>query len=112
MNGIEPHWRSIRPFVLDSATQFVPPPPTPYDLDKGSLFYKEMMEVYEALEADDKPERIAIAEFWDCNPYVSHHVGHVMYATKKITPGGHWIGRSNLFGSIHYMTYMITPGGH
>jgi hypothetical protein len=51
------------------------------------------MEVYEAVKEDtpDREERIAIAEFWDCNPYVSHHVGHVMYATKKITPGGHWI---------------------
>jgi hypothetical protein len=50
------------------------------------------MEVYEALEAEDKEERLAIAKFWDCNPYVSHHTGHVMFATKKITPGGHWMG--------------------
>lgn len=92
MDGIEPHWRSIRPFVLESAEQFVPPPPTPYDMEKNSQFYKELMEVYTALEAEDKEERIAIAEFWDCNPYVSHHTGHVMFATKKITPGGHWIG--------------------
>ncbi|MEM6378161.1 MAG: vanadium-dependent haloperoxidase [Bacteroidota bacterium] len=92
MDGIEPHWRSIRPFVLDSSTQFVPPPPTPFDLEEGSPFYKEVMEVYTALDAPDREERIAIAEFWDCNPYVSHHTGHVMYATKKITPGGHWIG--------------------
>lgn len=92
MDGIEPHWREIRTFVLDSATQFVPPPPTPFDMDKNSLFYQELMEVYQALDAEDKEERVAIAEFWDCNPYVSHHTGHVMYATKKITPGGHWIG--------------------
>ena len=92
MDGIEPHWRSIRPFVLDSSTQFVPPPPTPFDLEEGSPFYKEVMEVYTALDAPDRAERISIAEFWDCNPYVSHHTGHVMYATKKITPGGHWIG--------------------
>lgn len=92
MDGIEPHWRSIRPFVLESPEQFTPPPPTPYDMDQSSQFYKELMEVYMALEAEDKEERIAIAEFWDCNPYVSHHTGHVMFATKKITPGGHWIG--------------------
>ena len=30
--------------------------------------------------------------FWDCNPFVSHHRGHAMFATKKISPGGHWIG--------------------
>lgn len=91
MDGIEPHWREIRPFVLNGPDQFTPAPPTPFDLTEGSPFYQELMEVYHALDAEDKDERIAIAEFWDCNPYVSHHIGHVMYATKKITPGGHWI---------------------
>jgi hypothetical protein len=91
MDGIEPHWREIRPFVLDSATQFVPLPPTEFSTDKSSKFFKETMEVYEALE-QDTDDRVAIAQFWDCNPYTSHTYGHVMYATKKITPGGHWIG--------------------
>ncbi len=92
MDGIEPHWKKIRPFVLQSADQFTPLPPTPFNMDKKSKFYEEVLEVYNALEAEDKEERIAIASFWDCNPYVSHHKGHVMFATKKITPGGHWIG--------------------
>lgn len=92
MDGIEPHWNEIRPFVIESPDQFTPPPPTPYDLDTNSQFYQETMEVYQALEAEDKEERLAIAKFWDCNPYVSHHTGHVMFATKKITPGGHWMG--------------------
>lgn len=92
MDAIEPHWNRIRPFTLDSAQQFVPPPPTAFDMkDKKSKFYEEVMEVYEVLN-EDKDEKIAIAKFWDCNPYVSHHKGHVMFATKKITPGGHWMG--------------------
>ena len=91
MDGIEPHWREIRPLVLDSAQQFKPLPPTEFSKDKDSKFYAETMEVYEAVKNAEK-EHVAIAEFWDCNPYVSHHKGHVMYATKKITPGGHWIG--------------------
>jgi len=91
MDGIEPHWMKIRPFVLDSATQFVPDPPTPFSMDKDSKFFEETMEVYKALE-EDKEDRLAIASFWDCNPFVSHHQGHVMFATKKITPGGHWMG--------------------
>lgn len=91
MEGIEPHWSKIRPFVIDSATQFTPPPPTEYDMEKSSLFYKELVEVYETgVNLDQEQE--AIAKFWDCNPYVSHHKGHAMFATKKITPGGHWIG--------------------
>lgn len=91
MDGIEPHWSSIRPFVIDSAGQFPPAKPTPFSLDEGSDFYKETMEVYETGVNLDE-EQAEIASFWDCNPYVSHHQGHVMFATKKITPGGHWIG--------------------
>ena len=96
--GIEPHWREIRTFVLDSAQQFMPPRPTAFSLDKSSPFYKEVMEVYEAgkLERGDlspeREEQLAIASFWDCNPYVVSIEGHAMYATKKITPGGHWMG--------------------
>jgi hypothetical protein len=95
MDAVEPHWGKIRPFVLDSAGQFKPVPPPPFNMtDKNSAFYKDAEEVYKALDVDekDKEERIAIAKFWDCNPYVSHHKGHVMFATKKITPGGHWMG--------------------
>ncbi len=95
MDGIEPHWREIRTLVIDSAQQFSPPPPTPFSTEENSQFMKETREVYEAVQANneaEREERVAIAKFWDCNPYVSHHTGHVMYATKKITPGGHWIG--------------------
>ena len=95
MDAIEPHWNKIRPFTLDSANQFVPPPPTPFDMDEKSKFYEEVIEVYKAVE-QDREERTAIAKFWDCNPYVSHHKGHVMFATKKITPGGHWMGISQI----------------
>jgi hypothetical protein len=96
MDGIEPHWNTIRPFLLDSAAQFAPPPPTPFDLTPGSPFHKELMEVYHALEGPERPEREAIAQFWDCNPYKTNQVGHVMFATKKITPGGHWINIAGL----------------
>lgn len=90
-DGIEPSWNKIRTLVIDSANQFAPPPPTEFSIDKESQFFKEAMEVYEAVKSVDE-EKVAIAEFWDCNPFVSHHQGHVMFATKKITPGGHWMG--------------------
>ncbi len=99
MDGIEPSWAKIRPFTLVGADQFKPAPPTPYSTDKSSLFWEEVLEVYHALDTDDPAqaeERIAIAKFWDCNPYVSHHNGHLMFATKKITPGGHWINIVNI----------------
>jgi hypothetical protein len=90
MDGIEPEWRTIRPFVLDSAQQFRPPLATEFSVDEGSQFYKETMEVYEAVN-NATFEHIEIAKFWDCNPYVMNVTGHVMLATKKITPGGHWM---------------------
>lgn len=96
MDGIEPHWAKIRPFAIDSASQFSPGPHPEFSLEEGSVFHDELMEVYNArLEIDrkgDKSEEIKIAQFWDCNPYVSTQRGHLMFATKKITPGGHWMG--------------------
>lgn len=90
MEGIEPSWNLIRPFVIDSAQQFQPDFPTAYSLDENSLFYKELMEVYE-VSNNLTEEQTEIAKFWDCNPFVSTHKAHLMFATKKITPGGHWI---------------------
>ncbi len=95
MDGIEPHWNKIRPFVLKKADMFAPKPPTKFDTNKGSQFYKETMEVYDVVK-NAKPEYIEIAKFWDCNPFVSTHKGHMMFATKKISPGGHWIGITQL----------------
>jgi len=96
MDGLEPHWNKIRPFVLDSAAQFKPVPPPAYNLEKDSDFYKELMEVYEIsneiTKNGDESDEVAMAQFWDCNPYVSVTRGHLMFAIKKITPGAHWIG--------------------
>lgn len=91
MDAIEPFWNKVRPFVLDSASQFMPGQPSEFSMDEESLFYKETMEVYETGK-NLSTEQKEIASFWDCNPFVMHTVGHVMYATKKITPGGHWLG--------------------
>jgi len=100
MSGIEPHWNKIRPFVIDSAGQFKPTPPPPFSMEKESDFYKELLEVYEISNEitakGDTSEEVAIAQFWDCNPYVSVTRGHLMFATKKITPGAHWIGISKI----------------
>jgi len=95
MDGIEPNWIKMRTFVMDSASMFRPKGPTHFSLNVESKFYQELMEVYntvnKARELGDNSELINIAKFWDCNPYVSTHKGHMMFATKKITPGAHWI---------------------
>ena len=96
MDGLEPHWSKTRSFVIDSAAQFKPVPPPEFSMDENSDFYKELREVYETsnriTEIGDESEEVQIAQFWDCNPYVSVTRGHLMFATKKITPGAHWIG--------------------
>ena len=90
MDAIEPHWAKIRTFAIDSCGQFKPVGPTPYSSDKNSPFYKEAYEVY-TVGKDLTKEQREIAAFWDCNPFVMNVKGHVMFATKKISPGGHWM---------------------
>ncbi|HEX8040622.1 MAG TPA: vanadium-dependent haloperoxidase, partial [Chryseosolibacter sp.] len=90
MDAIEPHWSEIRTMVMDSCTQFKPKGPTIFSTDKNSAFYKEAYEVYSTVK-NLTPEQRQIAFFWDCNPFVMNVKGHVMFATKKISPGGHWM---------------------
>jgi hypothetical protein len=91
MDAVEPNWSKVRPFVLDSASQFRPKPPLAFDMTEGSPFFLQVKDVYETGKNLTDEQR-AIAAFWDCNPYVMNVRGHAMFATKKITPGGHWMG--------------------
>jgi hypothetical protein len=101
MDAVEPHWNKIRPFAIDSAQQFKPIPPTAFSTDKKSQFYKEALEVYE-IGNNMTAEQRDIAFFWDCNPFMMNVKGHVMFATKKISPGGHWMNITNVVcGQVH-----------
>ena len=91
MDAVEPNWWRLRAFAMDSAAQFRPRPPHPFDTAAASPFWREVREVYDVGRALTDEQR-EIAGFWDCNPYVMNVRGHAMYATKKITPGGHWMG--------------------
>jgi membrane-associated phospholipid phosphatase len=51
-------------------------------------------------------EQKHIADFWDDNPFKMNVTGHVMYATKKFSPAGHWmnivgIGASKAGADLH-----------
>ena len=95
MKAVEPHWNKLRPFLIDSAQQFKPKPPTPFSADTSSQFYKEAVDVRNIglkLTEDQKEA----ANFWDCNPFKMNLNGHVMFASKKISPGGHWINITRL----------------
>lgn len=91
MDAVEPNWGRLRPFVLDSAGQFRPPPPLAFDTARGSPYMRQVLEVRDVGRSLTVEQR-AIAAFWDCNPYVMNVQGHTMFATKKISPGGHWMG--------------------
>lgn len=90
MKAIEPNWNKLRTMVVDSAQAFKPAPAVTYAADTGSVFYKNAVAVYKA-GLQLTAEQIDIAKFWDCNPFNLNVRGHVMFATKKISPGGHWI---------------------
>ena len=91
MPAIEPSWMKLRPVMIDSASQFLPLPPTKFSKEKDSDFYKLASEVHKmGTELND--EQKAIADFWDCNGFKMNVSGHVMFATKAMTPGGHWMG--------------------
>lgn len=88
--AIEPHWNTIRPYLLSSPSQFSPKDKLPYSMKKTSVFYKTMMEVYEIVKNLDTTRK-ATAKYWDDNPNVSVNLGHLNYFIHKISPGGHWM---------------------
>ncbi|MGA0559018.1 vanadium-dependent haloperoxidase [Larkinella sp. VNQ87] len=91
----EPYWPTLRPFLLDSAAQFRPKPMVPYSEAKDSPFFRLVKEVYDTTRALTDQQR-HIANFWDCNPFFLNQKGHVSFGTKKITPGGHWMGITSI----------------
>ncbi len=95
MDSVEPLWKKIRPLTLDSAAQFAPVAPPKYDMNPQSEFYKLAKEVKD-IGINLTEEQKVIANFWDCNPFKMNIQGHAMFATKKISPGGHWISIAGL----------------
>ncbi|MBS1600540.1 MAG: vanadium-dependent haloperoxidase [Bacteroidetes bacterium] len=91
MSAVQPHWRTIRVFFLDSATQFKPKSLVAFNKDTGSAFYKLAFDVYDRGKHLTKEQKL-IANFWDCNPFAVQFQGHMSLGLKKISPGGHWMG--------------------
>jgi len=91
MAAVEPHWRTIRPFFLDSAQQIISRRAAQFSEDKDSPFGKLTYEVYDISKKMTAEQR-AIAGFWDCNPFAVQYSGHAAIGIKKISPGGHWMG--------------------
>lgn len=88
--AVEPYWSKIRTLALDSGSQFAPLPAIIFDKDTTSPFYKQAYAVYTTGNDLTNNQKL-LASFWDCNPFNINTDGHLNFATKKISPGGHWV---------------------
>lgn len=91
LDGVEYCWGTMKTFVLQSSSQFGLPGPPQFSTDTSSEFFRQNKAVYLQSKKNSARE-LDIARYWDDNPFVLEHSGHMMFANKKITPGGHWIG--------------------
>jgi len=90
MAAVEPHWSRMRPVALDSSSECKPAPPPAFSIDKESSFFQQAQDVYNVHKNMTKEQK-EIAMFWDCNPFFLNVQGHLNFATKKLSPGGHWM---------------------
>jgi hypothetical protein len=77
-----PKWGENRTFAMPTGNACPLPPPPAYSEDQASAFYREALEVYQAVKSLT-PEQEAIARFWSDDPMLSP------------TPPGHWIFIAN-----------------
>ncbi|OQP58163.1 haloperoxidase [Niastella vici] len=89
--AVEPYFNTVRTMALDSCSQFMAPPPTPFSSGKKTAFYKLLLQNYNDGKPVSEDQRV-IAAFWDCNPFAIQDDGHLIMSKKKISPGAHWLG--------------------
>ncbi|MBS1947778.1 MAG: vanadium-dependent haloperoxidase [Bacteroidetes bacterium] len=90
--AMEPHWGEIRTLVIDSPRQFLPEPPYKFNVTDTTSPYCYQVKLIQHQTDTLSPEKTWIADFWDDNPFKMNVSGHLMFATKKFSPGGHWMG--------------------
>jgi hypothetical protein len=111
-DGLEPHWYKMMTMALSKYDEVQADPFPAYNTDTASAYFKELREVYD-ISKNRNEEQTDIAIFWDDNPFVSQHKGHVMFQDKKMTPPGHWMaitqkGMYDAFISCWYVKYNTT----
>jgi len=111
MAAVEPNWHKIKPLVMNTPDQFKPLPPVPYSTDKKSDFYKTANEVYLSVK-NITDDQLLIANFWDCNPFYLNTRGHLNFATKKISPGAHWLSIAGIATRSKNADYMLASAAY
>ena len=104
MEAIEPHWKTIRPMMIDSCNEFMPKPPVVFSKDSNSAFYNLAEEVYSVSKNRTK-EQTEMAAFWDCNPFAVSTAGHMSIGFKKISPGGHWMSIAGIAAEKAHLSF-------
>lgn len=110
-NGLEPYWDKIRPMVIDSANVFDYKSLPEYSTDRDSDFYKMVYQVYEAVN-NKTEDTEKTAWFWDCNPIMTVHKGHMVTTIHKFTPPGHWLNIVHQVASKEKSDYFTTANAY
>jgi hypothetical protein len=84
MPAIEPSWMKIRPVLIDSASQFLPKPPSKFSKDKNSDFYKLANEG--AVVQIDMPTRTIRVQ--DLNGNLHQFVFDLSHMEERLISGG------------------------
>lgn len=88
--ALEPNWDKIRPLLVKDASFYVVHPMLPYSTQPGTPFHSMVREMYDAsLALNDSTRHIAL--YWDDNPNISTHRGHLVTQEHRISPPGHWL---------------------
>lgn len=105
--SLEPHWDKIRTLAIDSANVFKYKPIPEYSTEEDSDFYKMVYQVYDVV--NNKTETTEkTAWFWDCNPIMTVHKGHMVTTIHKFTPPGHWLNIVNQISAKENSDYYTT----
>ena len=116
--AVEPYFNTVRSFFLDSASQFRTVPPIPFSKEKNSDFYKLISANYHQGSDSLATTNRNIALYWDCNPFAVQDGGHLLVGLKKISPGAHWMGITDIvcrqtkksFGETMFIHTLISMG--
>jgi hypothetical protein len=110
--AMEPHWSEIRYVVMDSVREFLPPPPYVFNVtDKNAPYYKEVKKIENKVDSLTD-EEAWIADFWDDNPFKLNVSGHLMFGTKKFSPGAHWLSITGIAAKTAGADYPTTVAAY
>ena len=86
MEPVEPNWKTVRPLLLDSCSQFAPPPPVAFSKDSSSAFYRLAKEVYN-YGIHPKKEETGSCGFLGLQPLCHRNFGAHVYRVQKNKSG-------------------------